>query len=409
MTEPTSAPPAPAASRMTLLRDSRFRRIWLAGFVNDGMRWLELLATSVYVFQVTGSALTVALVQMARMLPNMVVGSLTGTLAERMNRKTLLLAGLAIQSVVTAVLTGLAVADILEIWHIAAGAVASGLVFTTEFPVRRNMLGEIAGIENVGTAMGLDSVTRNSTRVVGPALGGFLVQFVGIEGAYFLASALFAVSFAILMPLAYKSVRASEEGRKFLENLLDGFRYVRSHRGIVATLLVTVVMNVWGFVYMAMVPAIGEGSLGLSAFPIGVLVAAEGVGAMLGALWLAFYGQPRYYTKYYFFGPVIFFVAILLFANSHIFVVSLIILLIGGFGMAGFSTMQSTIPFLQSDPAMRARVMGLLSVSIGSGPVGMLHVGLLANTFGATTAVTIIAVEGLIALALVYVLWPEAR
>jgi predicted MFS family arabinose efflux permease len=211
------------------------------------------------------------------------------------------------------------------------------------------------------------------------------------------------------MPLAYKSVRASEEGRKFLENLLDGFRYVRSHRGIVATLLVTVVMNVWGFVYMAMVPAIGEGSLGLSAFPIGVLVAAEGVGAMLGALWLAFYGQPRYYTKYYFFGPVIFFVAILLFANSHIFVVSLIILLIGGFGMAGFSTMQSTIPFLQSDPAMRARVMGLLSVSIGSGPVGMLHVGLLANTFGATTAVTIIAVEGLIALALVYVLWPEAR
>ncbi len=394
---------------MTLLRDSRFRRIWLAGFVNDGMRWLELLATSVYVFQVTGSALTVALVQMARMLPNMVVGSLTGTLAERMNRKTLLLAGLAIQSVVTAVLTGLAVADILEMWHIAAGAVASGLVFTTEFPVRRNMLGEIAGIENVGTAMGLDSVTRNSTRVVGPALGGFLVQFVGIEGAYFLASALFAVSFAILMPLAYKSVRASEEGRKFLENLLDGFRYVRSHRGIVATLLVTVVMNVWGFVYMAMVPAIGEGSLGLSAFPIGVLVAAEGVGAMLGALWLAFYGQPRYYTKYYFFGPAIFFVAILLFANSHIFVVSLIILLIGGFGMAGFSTMQSTIPFLQSDPAMRARVMGLLSVSIGSGPVGMLHVGLLANTFGATTAVTIIAVEGLIALALVYVLWPEAR
>ncbi|HJN03876.1 MAG TPA: hypothetical protein QF665_02015, partial [Alphaproteobacteria bacterium] len=154
---------------------------------------------------------------------------------------------------------------------------------------------------------------------------------------------------------------------------------------------------------------IGEGSLGLSAFPIGVLVAAEGVGAMLGALWLAFYDQPRYYTKYYFFGPAIFFVAILLFANSHIFVVSLIILLIGGFGMAGFSTMQSTIPFLQSDPAMRARVMGLLSVSIGSGPVGMLHVGLLANTFGATTAVTIIAVEGLIALALVYVLWPEAR
>ncbi len=394
---------------MALMKDSRFRRMWLAGFVNDGMRWLEILATSVYVFQITGSALTVALVFLARMMPNMLLGSLTGALAERMNRKHMLLIGLMIQSVTTAILGLLAVIGVLEIWHIAVGGMVSGIVFTTEFPVRRNMLGEIAGMENVGTAMGLDSVTRNSTRVVGPAIGGFLVEFVGIEGAFFLASVLFLWSFILILPLPYKRMNVPDEGRNFLENLLDGFRYILSHRGIVATLLVTIVMNIWGFVYGAMLPAIGEGNLGLGAFLIGLLASAEGVGAMLGALLIALWGQQKYYRKYYLFGPVIFFVAILFFANSENLMFSMAILMVGGFGIAGFSTMHSTIAFIQSDPAMRGRVMGVISVAIGMGPIGMLHVGLLSSLFGAPAAVTIIGVEGLVALFFVYLLWPEVR
>ena len=97
------------------------------------------------------------------------------------------------------------------------------------------------------------------------------------------------------------------------------------------------------------------------------------------------------------------------FAVSVWFVVSLVILFVGGFGIAGFSTMQATIPFLGTAPEMRGRVVGVMSMAIGTGPIGILHVGLLATWLGAPTAVMVIAIEGLVAIIATAILLPEVR
>ena len=396
-------------ARLALAADSNFRRLWFTGWSTESMRWLEILATSVFVFELTGSPLVVALVNLVRMLPNILMGVFMGAVAERVSRKALVMAGLALSCATTAILGVLALAGAIEVWHIAAGGIVNGLVFTTEFPARRNLLGEIAGPERVGAAMGLDSVTRNSTRVLGPALGGLLLELVGLQGTYLLAAVFHGIALYLMAGLAYQAVRAPEERWKVFSNIVEGLRYVRSRRGIVGVLVITIVMNIWGFVYSTMVPVIGKEELSLSAFPIGLLLSSEGLGAMLGALAIAIFARQQHYAKIYLYGPVLFLTAVVLFSLSDSFVVSLVVLFVGGFGVAGFSTMQATIPFLSTAPEMRGRVMGIMSMAIGTGPIGILHVGLLANWLGAPAAITIIAVEGLVAIAATVILLPQVR
>lgn len=170
------------------------------------MRWFEILATSVFTFSVTQSALAVALVNLARAAPNLLFGAFTGALADRFDRRRLMLAGEIVLVVVTGLLFFLAAIDAISPWHIAVGAFLNGIVFSTEFPVRRNMMGDIAGIDRVGRAMALDLTANNATRIVGPALGGLVLQTIGIAGVYALATFCYALCavlvFGIVTPPA---------------------------------------------------------------------------------------------------------------------------------------------------------------------------------------------------------------
>ncbi len=386
-----------------------FVRVWLVGAFAGSIHWLEILATAVVVFEITDSPLSVAVVMAFRALPLVLFGALMGDIAERVSRKLLLMGGFAVLVVSSLALASLAISGALQVWHIAVGSFMSGMVFSMEFPVRRMLLGEYAGVDRIGRAMSLDSVTRNATRVLGPALGGFLLEWVGIQGTYLLAAVFYLISVFLAARLQVGPVAAIEQGRNIIANVIDGFRYIAASRKIVGTLVITVVMNIWGFAYASMIPVVGREDLGLSAFPIGLLMSAEGLGALMGALAAALISRPAYFGKIYLYGPALFFVAILLFSLSDWYALSMAVLVVGGIGLAGFTTMQATLIFLEAAPEVRGRVMGALSVSIGTGPIGILHVGALANWLGAANAITIISVEGMIALLITALVWPEVR
>ena len=153
------------------------------------MRWFEILATSVFTFSVTQSALAVALVNLARAAPNLLFGAFTGAIADRFDRRTLLLGGEIVLVLITGFLCLLAALGVITPWHIAAGAFINGIVFSMEFPVRRNMMGDIAGVDRISRAMGLDLTANNATRIIGPALGGFVLEAIGITGIFAVATA----------------------------------------------------------------------------------------------------------------------------------------------------------------------------------------------------------------------------
>lgn len=399
---------AGASAAASLLADPAFLRVWLTGGIAGVLRWLELLAISVYVLEVSGSPFLVALMTFLRMAPMFLFGIPAGALADRHDRKQLLLFGLLVLAGAAGVLAVLALQGGIALWHIGLGTFLNGIFWASEFPVRRIMLGEIAGVARLSRAMALESATSNATRMIGPALGGVMIQMIGLYGVYALGALLYLACAVLVLPIAYRSAAAATSA-SLLGMLREGWRFARGERLIMGALAVTVIVNLWGFAYITMVPVIGELALGLSPVLIGVLMSTEGLGAVIGALLVARYDRPRQYTRIYTGSSAAFLLGVLAFALSASFPLSLVLILFCGIGIAGFAVMQSTITFLAAPAAVRSRIMGLVTVAIGAGPIGMLYVGVLADWLGASTAVVLLAIQGLIALGLAAWYWPEMR
>jgi len=144
-------------------------------------------------------------------------------------------------------------------------------------------------------------------------------------------------------------------------------------------------------------------------FPTGILMSAEGCGAFFSAILIAFYVVPKRFTQMFFGGSCVYLACIIAFAASSYFASSIAMLWLAGFGISGFSAMQSAILISNSPPEMRPRIMGLLSMCIGSAPIGVMITGTIADHYSATTAVQIMATIGLIALTTTSLIWPEMR
>ncbi|HEX6144032.1 MAG TPA: MFS transporter [Geminicoccaceae bacterium] len=389
--------PAGSSGYRHLLQDGRFARIWLIGGVAGTLRWLEMLAVGVFTFQTTGSPAMVALMTFMRLGPMLFAGLPMGALAERHDRKRLMEIGLAVLCLANLAIALLALADRLALWHLALGALLNGIFFTSEFPVRRTMIGEIVGTPRLAAAMALDSMTSNATRALGPVLGGVLLEATGLAGTFALGAFGYGLALLLVRPLAYRP--ASPPRRvAILAGMREGLGFAARSRTVRTTLLITVIFNVFGFAYIALVPVVGERWLGLGATLIGVLMAAEGTGSLFGAILVGWLARPARYTRIYVGGTLLFLGAIVVFALSRDFTLSLAALFVSGFGVAGFAVMQSTLTFLTAPPRLRSRLMGVLTVAIGTGPLGMLAIGWIAEVADAPDAILLFAGLGTLSL-----------
>jgi len=394
-----------------LVREPVFLRVWLVGAMSGVARWLEMLVVGVYAFETTGSALLVALLAILRMLPLALFGPIVGTFADRLPPRTFLAAGLAVATLASAALFLLFALGHAGYWHVAAATFVSGAVWTTDMPLRRRILGDVAGSERLSMAMSLDSATNNATRMLGPLLGGLLYQWLGTSGAFALATALYGLSVALILAVPAPGASGGGVGwsSRALRELLDAFRFAARDPDVLRILLVTVVFNVWGFPFVSMIPVIGSDELGLSAGWIGLLAALEGGGAFCGAMAVALWAPTANYRALYYFGTLGYLALIFVAGWSDGAGDLAMVLFAVGLAGAGFTTMQSTLVYLVAPPELRGRMFGLLVLCIGSGLVGFINVGLMAEWLGGSAAVRIIAAEGLIPLLLIGLGWRALR
>ncbi len=375
------------------------------------MRWLEMLAIGVFTFEVTQSALMVALVTMARTVPMLLFSAFTGAIADGFDRRLMLLGGLGVLALTSAVLAGLAIAGRIELWHVALGTFIAGIYGTLEHPVRRSLLGIIAGAKagatGAGVALTLDSGTNHCMRLVGPVLGGLVLTRFGLPGVYVFGAVLFSLGFFLVLKAQYQSPHYAAAVPRILGQIVEGLRYIRTNPKIMGTLFITMAINIFGFPYVAMVPVIGDQILGQGAVATGMLLSADAAGALAGALLIANFARPHHFSAIYFYCSIVFLGGVLAFSLSQFYALSLVFLFLSGLGVAGFAAMQSTIVFTAAPPEMRGRLMGVLAVCIGVNPLGILQVGILADWFGGALAVTIITIEGLAAILVAALLWPH--
>ena len=394
------------------LGDPNFLSIWFVGGLTGVIRWFQLLALGVYTFDTTNSPLLVAIVPLLWMLPLALFGPLIGAIADRLNRNMLLSGSLAMITLVSGAMAGLAWAGELEFQHIAVASFLSGIFWATDMPVRRRLLGDLSR-GAVSTAMSLDAATGNATRMLGPLLGGLTLQFVGLFGVFFFSAAAYAICFVLVVVVVKVRVtsRASLVGSfTLISDLHAGIRYVHGDSNLRRILAITIAFNVFGFPFTSMIPVLGREHLGLDAFMVGVLSSLEGLGAFAGALLVAWVARPANYFQLYLWGTftyisLIFYLGILSYVFGgpyHSLIVASLVLMMTGIAGACFAAMQSTLTYLGASPEYRSRVLGVLTLCIGSGPIGFFNVGWMADIWGAPTALLVMSLEGLFVLLLLW-------
>jgi MFS family permease len=380
-----------------LLRSPDFLRLWLVGGFANAMRWLELLASGLFAYEVTGSALAVTAVVAARQLPQLFLGAVAGAISEAVDRKLIIMAALIGPAIVSTALATLATAGELALWHVALGNLLSGVLWSTEMSTRRRMVGEVAGPQRIVPAIALDSVTSAATRMIGPLLGGLAYQWLHMRGAYTVTALVqFAGAFA-MAGLAHEQVTRKLALARILPDILEGLAYARTRPVILLVFGITIITNAFAFAYSGLVAPLGRSAFGVSPALVGLLAAGEPLGALIGGVLIAagFLRMDR--QRAFAGGSALFMVALIVMALSPWYGLAFFVLFVGGFGTAGFGNMQSTLMLTEAPPDMRSRLMGVVTVCIGTAPLGVLAAGVLSDHLGPRGAVMVMASLGLMA------------
>tara|TARA_B100001167_G_scaffold32156_1_gene17531 strand:+ start:1455 stop:2660 length:1206 start_codon:yes stop_codon:yes gene_type:complete len=372
---------------------------------------MELLALGYLVLRMTDSPFQVGLIAVFLNLPRPFFSLFAGLVADRLDRRRVLIGVHAIYSVISTALLLLLVIGVIEPWHVFIAIFLQGSAKVLDDPSRRTAIFDLAGQERLASAMSLETINQNIGKIAGPLIGGVLIASTGFVGSYAAILALDAVS--LLMISRFKLPhRPLGEGTpmQVWRSLREGLGHSMSNRMVLGVLSMSLIMNSLVFPIQYFIPVIASDLLMVGPTLGGLLGSAEGIGNFLGGVILAVRRNIGQYGRVFAIGALLVAVMVTLVAWSPWFTVSFSLLLLGGLGQAGFSTMQSTILLLESAPEMRGRTMGAQGVVNGMGHlVGGTEIGAIANAFGIGIAIGLNAGAGILMILLVMVLTPLVK
>jgi MFS family permease len=389
--------PLPAWRRRTFssLSDRNYRRYVLGSAVSVSGTWMQRVAQDWLVLQLSHSGVALGVASSLQFAPVLVLGAWGGAVVDRSDRRRLLLGTQLASALLAAGLGAVTAAGAVTLWMVYALALALGVVTVFDSPARQTFVAEMVGTEHVVNAQSLYSSVHNGGRLVGPALAGIVIAWLGVAAAF----ALNALSFiAMILALASIDVGAlvrTPPAVRAPRQVREGFGYLWSHRDLRASLLLIAVVGVFGQNFRVVLPLLAQETYRGGAQTYGYLTAALGLGAVAGALASAAHGgtSPRGLRW-----TCLAFGAVNLGAAAAPSLAVVLVVLVGvGVTNIIFNTVARTLLILRSDPVMRGRVMALYTiVFLGSTPVGGLIVGLACQTWGARSG---LVVAGLTAIA----------
>jgi MFS family permease len=399
---------APQGAR-SLLSSRAFRRLWALGGLANAMRWVEMLAAALFTYEVTGSGMAVAFVSAARSLPLLFLGAIAGVVCEAINRKRILLGGMLLSFTAALSICLLDLMDLVQPWHIAVAAFLSGSVWATEMSARRRMVGESAGTGLVSQAVALDSLTGSSARMAGPLIGSTLFAWFGLSGAFAISAACYLLAALLVPGIQYAQDIRRLELARIPGDLAESLAFALRQPSVLTVLGVTATMNFFAFSYVALVAPLARTVFGAPEALVGLMAAGEPLGGLLGGLLLASRAPKSYLRALMILGSVLFLLALVAMPLMPSYALACGLLVGGGLGLALFSNMQTTLVLTSVPASLRSRQMGLVTVCIGLGPVGQMLIGVLADLYGATWAVILSALCGLVSLGIVSLLCLRAK
>lgn len=386
---PSPVPPRPHY-RIGALRHRNFR-IFLGGQVLSLTgTWMQSVAQGWLVLQLTDSPFQVGLVTTLASLPVFLLTLPGGVLADRVDKRRLIFllqAGMLAEALALALLTA---SGQVTVGWVMGLAFFFGLLTAFEVPARQAFVIELVGRTDLPSAIALNSTAFNVTRVVGPSVAGVLIASVGVAACFFVNAASYVAVLAGLALLRLPPAVPDTSGRSPWEALAEGVRYVRDTPWPRALILVTATFSVFGYASLPMLPVFARDALATGARGYGLLVAAVGIGAAVGALALAAL-ETRVRRRPLLFAGGILFGAFLAAASvTGAFWLATVLLALTGLAMILTNVSVNTLLQTEAPDALRGRVMGFYSfVALGMAPFGALQMGWLADHLGIRAAYAI--------------------
>ncbi len=351
--------------------------------------WMQNIAQAWLVYRLTGSSVMLGAVSFAGQIPIFFLAPLGGIVADRYNRRRVVIGTQAASMLLAFALAGLTLTKTVHVWHVFVLASLLGMVNAFDIPARQSFQVEMVGKADLMNAIALNSSMFNASRVIGPAIAGILVAAIG-EGWCFFANAVSYV--AVITSLLMMNVEPRERGvpgESPLADVVEGFRFVIHNLPVRAILMLLGVVSLTGMPYTVLMPIFADRILHGGARTLGWLMGCAGVGALMGALRLASRTELKGLYRWLPVASFAFGATLIGFAWSRVFWLSACILLPTGFSM--MIEMASSNTLLQSmvPDELRGRVMSVYSmVFMGMAPFGALLAGVAAGRFGAPWTIT---------------------
>ena len=382
----------------------QFRYFWASNFIVAMGLMVQFTARAWLVVQLTDSALVLGAVEAAWAV-TFALGSIPmGLVADRFNRRTLLLIDNLMAVLVAVTLGVLVVTDLVAVWHVFAASLVSGLLGAVRFPASQAMTGRLVPQAHFMNATSLNTASHSVPSVVGPAVGGLLVGGVGVGVAYFATSGAHlgaAVMLLIGVAAASGSIER-DDSRSMTADLRQAIDYLRADAHLLRLTLVVVTPFVLGGSYTLLLALFVEEELGGGAAMFGFLSASLGAGGVIGAMIIAAMGGSRHIGYLMLFGIAGVGVAALVYGFSHWLPLTALALAVGGGAQSALFVAYNTFLLLRVPDEMRGRIMGLTFTIFGLYPVGAIFAGALADLVG-LRAVAIL--EGVLVLMLALLAW----
>ena len=395
--------------QFSALRHRGFRLLWTATVLSSTARWADLVVVGWLTLELTDSALMVGIVAACKMA-GYIVAPFMGVAADRMDKRLLLIIAASVNLVVSAIMMILFIFDWLALWHVIALALLSSLTWALDNPTRQAFVPDLVEREDLTNAISLNSVAVEITVVIGPALGGLLIPLFGMGGAYGLIAAIYLLDLAVLFMLKGAKQSAPQLHESPVKSLIGGLHYVWSNQTVLVLLLIAFLLNLFAAPYRySFLPLFARYILDVGPTGYGMLTAMAGFGALVAGLWMVFLGNFQRRGRFVVLSSLAWPVALMLFALSTSYYLSLAFVFVAGIAQAIAWTVIATLILSHTTPHMRGRVMGLRSGVVVSLPIGNFLAGAAAERFGAAIALGAYSAIAIGIMLLIALLMPNLR
>jgi MFS family permease len=372
------------------LQHRNYRLHWFGTMVSSSGDWMDQIALNWLVYDITGSALALGVMNAVRMIPVLLFTLVGGVVADRWPRRRLLITTQSVAMLLALLLAIVVSTGIVQFWMVLMVAFGRGMMMSFNQPARQSLISDLVPREYLMNAVALHAATNNSTRIVGPAIGGILIAYIGVAGAFYVNALSFVAVLCGLTMMQFPPQKGRKH-RGVLEDLTGGVHYIWSRPNIRGLVLLALIPMVFGMPYSSMLTIFAKDVLQIGSQGLGFLTACNGLGAVVGALVVASLGIQRGRRRLMLTGLVGFGVTLAIFALSPwVWLSAIAIVLVGTFRQL-YNALNNTLIQETVDEEFRGRVLSTLFLDRAAVPLGTMMAGAGTAMIGAPITTALMA------------------